>query len=319
MTLSYQWRQKFSDLCEGIFRELGHPPPEMTHDVTMPLGITVEIDGVLFEVVHASDVGPEHLLIECQFGPIPTERRIQILAALLQMNQILMQSGTGAFSANADTITYTNQQSLESVEAASILKEMAQIAQQVKHWRTGYFLDDAIPFSEYTNPHLTALSVEERKQYRMQFLELVGELCSEFNLVPHPPPEEEQQTLSLKMDLGKAVFSLSHTDTVDAAPLCVLICHGEQLPVDCNPDVLLSLLQLNHDLAYAGDSVFGLQVGNGEVIYICTSNLDEESGQMLVLKMNRMLEEVGSFSQDEEMVDSLPDSPQVAMRPTTLA
>ena len=46
------WRARFTDLAEALFRELGAPPPDLSHEDDTPLSMEIEVDGLAFEFAH---------------------------------------------------------------------------------------------------------------------------------------------------------------------------------------------------------------------------------------------------------------------------
>ena len=145
MSDSYQWRRRFIDLVEDVFRDLGFPPPAMTHDPAAPLAMEIEVEGVSFEVVHTPEQRPECLLIECKFGHPPEEKLIPALRRLLEVNLIMAREHQAAFGADprSNAVIFTSSARLEDSNARNLMEEMRALAERAKEWQDGYYLDAA--------------------------------------------------------------------------------------------------------------------------------------------------------------------------------
>jgi hypothetical protein len=294
---TFQGRRAYIELSEEIFRELGLPPPVMTHDVGLPLITTLEVAGVLFTVVHASDIEPSRLLVECTFGPLPVERRIAVLTTLLRANQTLLQVGAGTFAydAEARAVLYIFAQPLEEMRAASLLEHMAQVAQYAQQWQITLFLDGASPFDRL---HPIEIDAEELTLYRHQLVSLADEVSNQLQVASHTEIEEDQQRLTRRLYWDEATFSLSHV--ARAAPLLTLSYFGSQVQKDDAEEALCTLLQFNHELAYSGDPVFCLDAASGNVIFACCSPLEGKTTPIIIAKMTDMSEQASRLCHGEE-------------------
>lgn len=143
MTDSYQWRRRFIDLVEDVFRDLGFPPPAMTHDPNTPLAMEIEVEGISFEVVHTPDQRPDHLLIECNFGHPPDERLAPALKRLMEVNLIMAREHQASFGADPKTnaVIFTSSEKIEESSARKLMDEMRALAERAKEWRDTLYLD----------------------------------------------------------------------------------------------------------------------------------------------------------------------------------
>ncbi|MDB5840436.1 MAG: dapA [Herminiimonas sp.] len=143
MSDTYQWRRKFIELVEGVFRELGFSPPAMTHDAEVPLAMELEVDGTVFEVVHSSTERPEEILVECHFGRAPGDGTAAVLARLLQVNLSLARAHEPAFGADhvSNDVIYAFHEPLDETTAPELMEIMKQTAVQAKAWQASYFFD----------------------------------------------------------------------------------------------------------------------------------------------------------------------------------
>jgi hypothetical protein len=141
---NYQWRRKFIALVEDVFRDLGFSPPAMTHDAEAPLAMEIEVDEIIFEVVHSSRDRPEDLLIECHFGQPPQDNVAEVLAKVLQVNLSLARDHEPAFGADmvSGDVIYAFHEPLDRMTARELMDAMKQAAVQAKEWRQNFFLED---------------------------------------------------------------------------------------------------------------------------------------------------------------------------------
>jgi hypothetical protein len=297
MSNAFQGRQAYIELAEEIFRELGLPPPAMTHDVNLPLATILEVKGVPFAVIHASDIAPTRLLVECTFGPPPAEHRIEVLSTLLRANQSLLQAGQGTFGYDAETgtILYLFAQPLEEMRATSLLEKMAQVAQYAHQWLATFFLEDTAPF-DLLDP--IEINAEEIELYRHQFANLADEICLQLQIAPTTDIEEDQQRITRRFHLDETIFSLSHA--THAAPLFTLSYHGGQVREDCVEDALCALLQFDHKLAYSEDPVFCIDAASGNAVFACCSTLKDKTTPHMIAKMADMIEQASRLCNGEE-------------------
>ncbi|MDB5798415.1 MAG: molecular chaperone Tir [Paucimonas sp.] len=144
MTDTYHWRRRFIDLVEDVFRDLGFPPPAMTHDPAQPLAMEIEVEGISFEVVHTPDQRPDHLLIECNFGQPPQEKIVPVLMRLLEVNLVMAREHQAAFGADprSKAVIFTSSEKLDSTTASALMEEMRALAKRAKEWRDTLYLDD---------------------------------------------------------------------------------------------------------------------------------------------------------------------------------
>lgn len=142
---NYQWRRRFIDLVEDVFRDLGFPPPAMTHDPAEPLSMEIEVDEVSFEVVHVPEQRPQKILIECNFGSPPPAQVVPVLTRLLQVNLILAREHQATFGADSRTnaVIFTSSENLVDTNATALMDEMRALAKRAKEWRRSYYLEDA--------------------------------------------------------------------------------------------------------------------------------------------------------------------------------
>lgn len=135
------WRRKFIELSEGIFRELGFPPPSMVHEDSLPLAMELEVSDTEFELLHSSTEQAERVLVICRLGPLPEEGVALGIRRLLQANLTLARTHEACYGINptGDQVQCMYYEELDMSNARSILESMRQIATDAGNWKDQFF------------------------------------------------------------------------------------------------------------------------------------------------------------------------------------
>jgi hypothetical protein len=150
---AHSFRQKFIELAEDVFRELGFPPPAMTHEESLPLAMELEIETMQFELLHSSTDQPDHILVSCKLGPLPDEGITVGLRRLLQANLVLARTHEACYGIEPETknVHCMFPQVLAQANAVNLLASMREIATGSAHWKDEFFSVQAI----HTNNDIT--------------------------------------------------------------------------------------------------------------------------------------------------------------------
>lgn len=137
MSDEYQWRRKFIDVVEEVFRDLQFDPPPMTHDPDASLVMELDVDGTTFEVVHNPRANVTHCLIEARLGPITSDQPDRVLTQLLVNNLELARQYGGTFAADIkdDTVLYSFSMPLAQSHGAAMLQALRDTAVLAGDWR----------------------------------------------------------------------------------------------------------------------------------------------------------------------------------------
>lgn len=137
MADEYQWRRKFIEVVEEVFRDLHFDPPPMTHDPDSSLVMELDVDGTTFEVVHNPRANVSHCLIEARLGLITSEQPDRVLTRLLLSNLELARKYSGTFAADIkdDTMLYSFPMPLEQSRGETMLQRMRETAVLARDWR----------------------------------------------------------------------------------------------------------------------------------------------------------------------------------------
>ena len=149
-------RFRFVDLAEDLFRELRLDPPGRSTDETLPLIVTVEVDGESLTLEHAEHLGADRIVLECRFGAVPPEHAVPAFTRLLQINRNLPADCGAAFAADeqTDEVVYMRSVSLDGATARGLLDHMVAIVGLAKEWRSSWF---GAPEPVTGRPHLAML------------------------------------------------------------------------------------------------------------------------------------------------------------------
>ena len=130
------WRGKFIELCEGVFRELGFPPPPMLHEDSLPLAMELEIEQTAFELLHSPNAMASRVLIACRLGEVPAGVGAQGLQAMLKANLTLVRAHEAAFGITPDgnEVRCLYYEDLDYTRPASLLEKMRRVAPDAHHW-----------------------------------------------------------------------------------------------------------------------------------------------------------------------------------------
>ncbi len=130
------WRGKFIELCEGVFRELGFPPPPMLHEDSLPLAMELEVEQTNFELLHSPNAMASRILIACRLGEVPTSMGAMGSQAMLKANLTLVRAHEGAFGITPDgnEIRCLYFEDLDQIRPVSLLEKMRRVAPDAHKW-----------------------------------------------------------------------------------------------------------------------------------------------------------------------------------------
>jgi hypothetical protein len=135
------WRQKYIDLAEAIFRELGFPPPQMLYDEYQPLAMELNHSGKPFELIHSSTELSDRVLISCFLGQLPDEGILSGLKKMLRANLTLarVHGPVYGFNSESQLLKCMYYEKLDDALASRVLEKMRQVAIGAEDWRDNFF------------------------------------------------------------------------------------------------------------------------------------------------------------------------------------
>ncbi len=150
------WRAKFVDLCEGMFRELGFPPPAMLHEDSLPLAMELEVDQTAFELLHSPNGMASRVLIACRLGQVPPDMGAQGMQAMLKANLTLSRTHEAAFGIAPDgnEIQCMYYEDLDQARPPALLDKMRRVAPDARNWRDRFVSEGEKARAHDTMPSL---------------------------------------------------------------------------------------------------------------------------------------------------------------------
>lgn len=127
---NYQWRSKFIELSENIFRELGFSPPSM-----------LELEGLSFELLHSPSEYPEKILVVCKLGQIPASNEIHGMQELMRENLLQMRVHGEWYGIDGDQreVHLLCHKEIDNLSAVEVLQHMRKMAENSHDWQSRYF------------------------------------------------------------------------------------------------------------------------------------------------------------------------------------
>ncbi len=139
------WRAKFVELCEGVFRELGFPPPAMLHEDSLPLAMELEVEQTAFELLHSPNAMASRVLVACRLGQVPDEMGATGMQAMLKANLTLARAHEAAFGITPDgnEVRCMYYEDLDQARPSALLDKMRRVAPDARNWRDRFVSEGA--------------------------------------------------------------------------------------------------------------------------------------------------------------------------------
>lgn len=150
------WRGKYIELCEGVFRELGFPPPPMLHEDSLPLAMELEVDQTAFELLHSPNAMASRVLIACRLGEVQPEMGTKGLQVMLKANLTLARAHEAAFGITPDgnEVRCLYYEDLEQARPQSLLEKMRRVAPDARNWHDRFVEEGTKATSVHMMPSL---------------------------------------------------------------------------------------------------------------------------------------------------------------------
>lgn len=124
-------------------------------------------------------------------------------------------------------------------------------------------------------------------EYRIAFLDLVDDVCSELGYPPRGEAPESDEALAMEMELDGVPFAVVHMRHTFRDKV-LIECRFGTIPQDRAVPVMMRLLQLNRGFSDVGERAFGIDPDKGEVIFTTTKDLVTATGASLLATMTEM-------------------------------
>lgn len=148
----------FDELIEQLFELCKLPGADLvTHSALL------EMDGVMFIVQDSSNETENAFEYHCDFGELPKSRRDDVMARLLELNNIVPMEDAQKFSIDTETghVFLSCRLKVGGITALDVLNAFAEHAAQAKIWRETFYLKEHD--AQRANPKRTSL---ERRMAR---------------------------------------------------------------------------------------------------------------------------------------------------------
>jgi hypothetical protein len=160
---------------------------------------------------------------------------------------------------------------------------------------------------------------DQDDEYRIAFLDLVDDVCSELGYPPRGEAPESDEALAMEMELDGVPFAVVHMrHTVKDRIL--IECRFGAIPQDRFVAVMMRLLQLNRGFSDLGERAFGIDPDKGDVIFTTAVDLFSATGKTLLATMTEMTWQARQWHADYFLDEAgRPPEAGLAMHMTSLA
>lgn len=138
----HQKRLRFLAIVDEIRVALGYALRQEEPTPGDELAMEMSYGGFDFAVVHSLRNGPDRLLIECRFGPLPQGREQAIMLRLLNMNCALAEMDDCRFclDSESDDLIYTLVQDIDGNDGHGVLAKMTETVWHGRRWLETRFM-----------------------------------------------------------------------------------------------------------------------------------------------------------------------------------
>lgn len=130
------WRQVFTELSEGIFRELGFDPPAVHHEVGLPLVMELELENRRFDLLHPYADKEDRILVTCTLGQLSGAFPDRLYEKFLTTNLACMRNHEAWYGMNAETgeVVWLISKKLEGLGAREFVHYLRNMAIATSGW-----------------------------------------------------------------------------------------------------------------------------------------------------------------------------------------
>lgn len=143
----------FADLCRDVCKEAGAERPEVAQGRDGTASLSMKVGGVNATLAHVPRQLPGGVLVLVELGPIPLDRELPAMLALLDANFLMPAENTmsiGRSSAGEAVLQSTCR--LGEVDGASLHARLIQMSEFAQRWQRDHFLnaagEPAVPLAE---------------------------------------------------------------------------------------------------------------------------------------------------------------------------
>lgn len=103
-------------------------------------GAPVAVDGVNFSLVYSEKTAPDRVMVFCDYGHPPEDRKAVVYRALLEANLFVYNTDTAVFSVSPEhgNVICASRFMLEGLRGEQLRDILAQMSHSAKAWREHY-------------------------------------------------------------------------------------------------------------------------------------------------------------------------------------
>lgn len=132
----------FYELAAQFCAAIESPVPELTPDGDGVLSFSAVVRDVHVAAAHDPLTHPGLVLVYATFGPVPVERELQVLRALLQANLLMTRPAAPTFTRNPDDglVILRYACPLSELTGSALWDSLQAVIDSALQWREDYFL-----------------------------------------------------------------------------------------------------------------------------------------------------------------------------------
>jgi hypothetical protein len=141
-------KQKYCELIDQLCERFGIPDSKAMYDACH-----IEMEAVGFSLLHGDFVEEDSLIVYCDFGEMPAEKKRGILENLMELNLAAVSNSARGFGCNPETghVMMLTRLPLSEMTLDVLVASLVEMAMYARTWRDNYFLS-----SPATNDSLEA-------------------------------------------------------------------------------------------------------------------------------------------------------------------
>ncbi len=149
------FRNKFLSVVDELRAALGYAVRDSDPEFGNELVMEMMYGNFDFSVVHSQQFCAHNILIECEFGDVPENKKSEIIERLLQMNVALAEHDGSVFCLDDSTtkLIYALPMQLKALNGNVLLSKMTEIVWHGRRWlETRFLLEDRQTPNTVLNP-----------------------------------------------------------------------------------------------------------------------------------------------------------------------
>jgi hypothetical protein len=131
------YKQAHCELIDQLCSKLGVENPQSMYGLC-----SLQVNGIDFTLLPGSFVNDDTLIIYCDLGAVPAERKLQVLERLMEVNFHMFSRDESSFACNPETgrVLLVKRLSLSETNLQEALRHMAALAAFTFAWRERFLM-----------------------------------------------------------------------------------------------------------------------------------------------------------------------------------